>query len=511
MPEPKNKADKLTRSWRLFLGAVAFWSGAAVMAFELAGARLLMPAFGMGIEVWAVVIGASLGALAIGYGLGGKIIDARPGLVMPAVVLLLACAWLLLVRLLASRVTSAFAGMSLTTGACSSALAILGPPMLLFGMVPPMLARLLLGTTARTGTVVGGLMAAGTAGSVFGTMLAGLVLIPGLGVSKTLLILAAGTGGFSALLLVGGRRCKAAGLVTIIAIALTCGSLLIQGKLFKAGRMGMLAEVEGVYGHLEVLEHHGTRALVCNGIFQTVTPVSGLGITSGTLIRACDYIELIPYFRPGCRDVLLIGVAGALHEQALTSYGITVHGVDIEPAMIPLAVEYFGLAIQVTVADGRRFLVRSKGRFDAIILDAFVGGTVPEHLFTREAFELMGERLNEGGLLVVHVIGKPGHVSTRAVARTVEEVFPHVRVVRSGMGEELQHVYLFASDKALELGSAERLELQDYGFTGQEFCSIESEGAPLLTDNKSGLVLLSSDIVAEHRKHSLTLRRQLLW
>jgi predicted membrane-bound spermidine synthase len=495
----------------LFLWPVAFWAGAAVMAFELAGARLLMPAFGMGIEVWAVVIATSLGALAIGYGLGGKIIDARPGPVMPAVALLLACVSLLLLRIFASRITGAFAGMSLVVGACCSAVAILGVPMLFLGMVPPMLARLLLGTTAQTGTVVGGLMAVGTAGSVFGTVLTGLVLIPRLGVSKTIVILAVGTAAFSLLVLAGRGRLKATAVVTIIAVALIGGRMLIKSEPHRAGPMRLLESAEGAYGHLEVLEHHGTRALVCNGIFQTVMPSSGLGITKGTLIRGRDYIELIPYFRPGCRDALMIGVAGALHEQGLALYGIEVQGVEIEPAVIPLAVRYFGLAADVIVADGRRFLAHNEGRFDAIILDAFVGGAVPEHLFTREAFELMGERLNEGGLLVVHVIGKPGHVSTRAIARTVESVFPHTAAIRSGFGEELQHVYLFGSDKELELGRNERSELQDYGFTGQEFCRIESEGAALLTDDKSGLILVSSDIMAEHRKHSLGLRRKPLW
>jgi spermidine synthase len=481
------------------------------MAFELTGARLLMPGFGMGIEVWAVVIAASLGALAVGYGLGGKMIDARPGPVMLAVALLLACVWLLLVRVLASWITGGFSDMSLVAGACCSAVAILGMPMLLLGMVPPMLARLLLGTTARTGRVVGALMAVGTAGSVFGTMLTGLVLIPGIGVSKTLLVLAVGTGGFAVLVVARSGLSKEAGLVTMIAAAVTCGSLLLKGKPIKAAPIRVLEEVEGVYGHLEVLEHRGTRALVCNGVFQTVTPMSGLGITKGTLIRGRDYTELIPYFRPGCRNALLIGVAGALHEQALALYGIRVEGVEIEPAMIPLAVEYFGLAAEVTVADGRRFLARNEGRFDAIILDAFVGGALPEHLFTREAFELMGERLNDGGLLVVHVIGRPGHKSTHAVARTVESAFPHVAAIRSGIGEELQHIYLFASDKALKLGDGERLKLAEYGFTGQEFCSIETEAAALLTDDKSGLVLLSTDILAEHRKHSLRLRRKPLW
>lgn len=481
------------------------------MAFELVGARLLMPLFGMGIEVWAAVIAISLGALAVGYWAGGKIADARPSTLTLAVTLLLAGISLLCVQVLGRTITSLFKDISTVAGAWCSALSILAAPLFLFGMVPPTLARLLVSTTGQTGTVVGSLMAVGTVGSVVGTTLTGLLLIPYLGVSKTLLILMVGTAAFVIVLLVSRRRWMMAAASLCIAVGMLGAGSTLKIAPGESGPMHVLEDVEGLYGYLEVLEYHGTRALVCNGIFQTVLPISGLGITKGTLIRGRDYTELIPYFRPKTRTALLIGVGGALHEQALALYGVKVHGVEIEPAVIPLAAKYFNLAAEVTVADGRAFLVRDQHRFDAIIIDAFLGGAVPEHLYTKEAFELIDEHLNPDGVLAIRLIGHPKHTATRAVARTLEAVFPHTLVMRSGIGNELQHVYLFASNKAIELGSNERLELEDYGFTGEESCTIKTKGAPLLTDDKSGLTLLSRDIMAQHRKNSLKLRRNPLW
>ena len=273
----------------------------------------------------------------------------------------------------------------------------------------------------------------------------------------------------------------------------------------------MLEEVEGLYGHLEVLEYRGTRALVCNGIFQTVMPSFGLSIVRGTLIRGCDYIELIPYFRPEARTGLLIGVGAGLHNRVLMLYGIEVRGVEIEPTVIRLAKEYFDLAAEVNIMDGRAFLVRDQRRYDAVIIDAFLGGNPPEHLYTKEAFELVDEHLNRDGVLAVRLIGHPEQPAIQAVTRTVKEVFPYIVVVRSGIANDLQNVFLFASRTALELGGGERLELGMYGFTGEEFCDINIHDAALLTDDKSNLASLSDELVAEHRHNSLKLRREPLW
>lgn len=511
MSSPENRASNLRGGMRFFFLVISFWAGAVVMALELTGARLLMPLFGMGVQVWTVVIATSLGALAFGYWIGGKIADARPSVVTLAVTLLLAGVSLVFVRVFGRDIPGVFQGVGHVGGACCSAIFILVAPLVLLGMVQPVLARLLVRTAAQTGTVVGGLMAAGSIGGIFGAVLTGLILIPHLGLSTTLLLLVIGT-----LAVTVGVLCVARQW-TVTAAAIVIGVLgIVGGRTFKSGpqasgAMRVLEEVEGLYGDLEVLEYRGTRALACNGIFQTVLPTSSLGIARGTLIRGRDYVELIPYFRPGARKALLIGVGAGLHEQALTIYGIEVIGVEIDPAVIRLAAEYFDLAAEVTVADGRAFLVRDQQRYDAAIIDTFLGGTVPEHLYTKEAFELVDEHLNPDGVLVVRLIGYPEHPAICAVAQTLQIVFPHIQAVRSGIGNEIQHVFVFGSRAALELRGSERIKLGMYGFTGEELCDINTHGAAVLTDDRTGLALLSSDLVAEHRRNSLRLRRKPLW
>jgi hypothetical protein len=191
-----------------------------------------------------------------------------------------------------------------------------------------------------------------------------------------------------------------------------------------------------------------------------------------------------------------------LHAQVLGGYGIEVQAVEIEPAVVELAGEFFGLAAPVTVADGRVFLARTPLRFDAIILDAFVGATPAEHLHTREAFARMAACLEPGGLVAVHVIASPQHPATQAVARTLEAVFPHVAAVHSGLGEELQNIYLFASGEPLELLPEKRLHLESFGFTGQEFYTVNTGLALLLTDDRTTLALLARNLAAEHRRSS---------
>lgn len=496
---------------RLCLWATAVWSGAAVMAFELAGARLLMPDFGTGIDVWAAVIGTTLGLLAIGYWLGGRLADARPSVITLAVVLLTAGASLATVRFLGRGVAGVFGGMSLVGAAWCSAALLLAGPLVLLGAVSPILARLMIRAPEGAGRVVGGLMAAGTIGGVVGTGLTALVLLPRIGTSATLLVLACGTALVAVVALAGARFGSAAACASVAAAVLAGAGWQLEPVPSSHGPMRVLEQVEGLYGHLEVLEYRGTRAIVCNGVFQTAFPVSDFGIVPGTLLRGRDYVELIPYFRPQTRNALLIGLGGGQHPQALSYYGIHVHSVEIEPAIVPLAAEYFGPAGEVTVADGRAFLARQPDRFDAVILDAFLGGTVPEHLYTVEAFRQISDHLNPNGLLAIHLISRPQHAATRAVTRTVEAVFPHVVAVRSGFGDELQHVYLFAGHEVLELGPEYRSDLDRYGLVGDEFFQVRTAGAPLLTDDKSSLALLTRDLVAEHRYNSRQLRRSPSW
>ena len=53
--------------------------------------------------------------------------------------------------------------------------------------------------------------------------------------------------------------------------------------------------------------------------------------------------------------------------------------------------------MNITLGDGRQFLNRCTNRYDAVVLDAFLGDSSPAHLMTREAFASMRDVLNRKG------------------------------------------------------------------------------------------------------------------
>ena len=59
--------------------------------------------------------------------------------------------------------------------------------------------------------------------------------------------------------------------------------------------------------------------------------------------------------------------------------------------------------VPVVLGDARLTLAASRERFDLIILDAFSSDVVPVHLLTREAIEGYLARLEDGGVIVLHL------------------------------------------------------------------------------------------------------------
>ncbi len=496
---------------RYLCAFVAFVVGAAVMAFELAGARLLMPRFGSGLEAWAAVIAVTLAALAAGAWAGGRIADRRPGAGALAAVLTGAGTAVLAIRLGGPALVPLCARVSSCGGVWCAAAAILSAPLFLLGTVQPILVKLLARGAERTGTAAGNVIALGTLGGVLGTILCAVALLPGIGVGATMLTISVTVYALAAAAWCAGRRTPRGNRALLVAAVVGATLAMLPAPSVREGPMRVLEEVEGLYGHLEVLEYGGMRALVADGVFQTVVPVSGAGIARGSLLRSKDFVELVPYVRPGARNALLVGLGAGLHARALALYGIEVESVELEREVARLAATHFALACTVSIGDGRAFLEREARRFDAIIIDTFVGGGLPEHLYTREAFETARERLADEGVLVVHLIGMPGHRAVRTVAATLAAAFPHLQAVRSGLGDELQHIYLLASRAALELGPWARRELERHGVGDRDFFVVDISGAPVLTDDRMFLAALAFDVVAAHREESAELRRNPPW
>ena len=112
--------------------------------------------------------------------------------------------------------------------------------------------------------------------------------------------------------------------------------------------------------------------------------------------------------------------------------------------------------------------------------------------------------MNRDGLLAIHIFGLPEHAAARSIGATLKTVFPHVQLAGSARGHEFQHLYFFASREPLELRG--RMDLGDAEFSSEDFHPVSTDGARVLTDDRSGLAVMNRDVVAMCR-HALTIER----
>src|SRR5437763_7587086 len=182
------------QNWLLIL--LVFVAGACSLAVELSASRLLAPYFGTSLFVWANLIGLILLYLTVGYYLGGRLADRYP---YPATLYLLTiCASVLIGLipfisrpiLLWSLTSFATYSVSVFYGSLVSVILLFALPMILLGCVSPFAIRLSVEQVVHSGRTAGQLYAISTAGSILGTFLPVLWLIPTIGTYRTFIVFA---------------------------------------------------------------------------------------------------------------------------------------------------------------------------------------------------------------------------------------------------------------------------------------------------------------------------------
>src|SRR5947209_5340710 len=120
------------------------------------------------------------------------------------------------------------------------------------------------------------------------------------------------------------------------------------------------------------------------------------------------------------RRVLHVGGAGCALPRALAAADPDSRQevVECDATMIALAREHLGLrrmpGLRVRHADGRDHVARqAHASWDAIVIDAFVGATVPRHLITREA---LGDAARVAPMTFVNVVDNRAARDVRMVA-----------------------------------------------------------------------------------------------
>ncbi len=413
------------------LAILVFVVGAASLGTEIAAARLIAPFFGASTIVWANTISVVLVALSVGYWVGGRLADRHPHLRGLCWLVIVASGLLAVVPFLSRPFfdISVTALDSLSVGAAVgsllSVLFLVAIPVMLLGACAPYAIRLAVTDVEHSGRTAGRLYAISTAGSLLGTMLTALVLIPFAGTQRTFLGFAA------ALALLGaaglGRRFMVLPAVLAAAIALPPGAIGATG----GGRI--LWEGDSALQYIRVVERsNGDRVLELNegqAIHSLYRP--GAYLTGDYW----DGMLTLPFgalaHRP--RRVAILGNAAGTTARA---YGYFfpkagVDGVEIDPKLAEIGMRYFDMGsnpnLTVHNEDARPWLRRSPGGYDVIFVDAYRQPYIPFYMTTSEFFGLVRDRLAPGGAVVVNV-GHPSGTDDleRVIGRTMAAVFPTV-------------------------------------------------------------------------------------
>ena len=443
--KPISSTPSVNATISRLIRVIVFAGGMTSIGIEISASRLLAPYFGDSTFIWANVIGTTLSFLSLGYWLGGKVADRRPEppllFMLTAVAGLSACVIPIISRPILRLSLDAFDTVSIGEfyGSLLGVLILFAAPITLLGFVSPFAIRLLVRDLSSAGHTSGSLYALSTFGSIAGSFLPVLVLVPLLGTAKTFYLLGGCIVVLSIVGLAVARKPRSSTVLTLASLGVLIFVWIGGGGSIKPPYRGDLVyETESAYNYIQVLNDDGRYLLALNEgqAIHSIYDPNNL-VTGGPW----DYFGLGPLFadnfqQAGVQSACIVGLAGgtAARELAEAYPGITIDGVEIDGEIAELGRKYFGLDqvpnLTTHIEDGRYFLETTDSAYDIVAVDAYHQPYIPFQLTTKEFFQLIQEHLTENGVAVINV----GRTETDyrlvdVISATMRSVFPYVFAV----------------------------------------------------------------------------------
>jgi spermidine synthase len=410
----------------LFARIVVLVSGAAILVVETLATRLVAPYVGLTLESTTAVIGVALAGIAAGAALGGRWADVLPPRAVAAGALAVGGLGVLAVRPLV-RVL----GPALGPGPSAAILLVAASTLVsvtALAMVTPAVTRARIAHVEGSGAVIGGLSAAGTAGSLAGVFLTGFVLVALLPVATILLVTAA-----ACLLLavpVAVVRTRAAVVSAAVAAAVLAVALVaVPGR----------CDVDTVY-HCAAVETDpadpSVRVLVLDDLRHSAVDLADpTHLEFAYTQRFADAVDAA--FAPGVPlQAVHVGGGGFTMPRwlAATRPGSTSTVLEVDEGVVELGKRELGVAeipgVGVRVGDARNLLAALPAASAHVVVgDAFGARSVPWHLATVEFAADVHRVLRHDGVYVLNVIDRDPWRLLAAEVATVADRFPHVALL----------------------------------------------------------------------------------
>ncbi len=398
------------------------------------------------------------------------------------------------------------------------AAAVMMPATLLLGAALPLAARIYTERPERAGTHLGATFAANTAGAVLGSIAAGFLLIPAVGIQKGVLLLAfinAGVGVWLFVVAPARRSARLLGLAAASTVAVAVAIAVFSARRpLEQPPPGFQAIFydEGVAGTVSVFKNpdSGLKILNINHVTEVATDRSSM-----VTFRLMAYL---PYLlHPDPREALVVTFGAGIVTGTLAKLDLDrIDCVEINPDARKIgelfAQENRGATTNskahLYIEDGRNFLLTTSRRYDVITSDAtHPTGADSWVLYTREYYELCRSRLNRGGLflqwLPLHALSPNDY---RTILATFASVFDDVSLWFTGLQGEVGHTLLIGRKNAapLDLDRLKqrlklpvlRTDLEEYGLGSvEELLALYvadrsavlriSDASPLNTDDRA--------------------------
>ena len=442
---PRSETSLPTRATRIV--AAAFLGGLLLLALEVVWFRLLL------MFVWATsgTFAIMLAIVLLGIGAGGLLASAwlgrHPGESQLASPLALAAgaATVLSYRLLGRALPPPDAGRLDDWGTILVASWLMLPVCAASGALFTFLGHALRAEAPEDARAAGLLTLANTVGAMLGSLLAGFVLLPLVGMEVALFLLACAYGGVAALALRSSStprrrlRLVAAGVFAVVLLLFPFGAMSEHFRrvaaLWPEGQGNGVASVKEGLSETVFLLRRDVLGQPLS--FRLLTNGMGMSSTNYLAQRYMGLFVWLPLaLHPEPRSALLIsyGLGNTARALTATSELTRIDVVDVSPDVLRMSPLVWSEPrdnplrdprVRVHIEDGRFFLLASSERYDLI-----TGEPPPPksagivNLYSREYFRLMRERLAEGGIAsywlpVLHLDAREAF----AVARGFCDVF----------------------------------------------------------------------------------------
>lgn len=427
----------------------AFLSGFALLALEIIWFRFLM-LFVSGLsESFSLMLAIILAGIAFGGFSASRILQKRPAFARQGATL----AFMLGISCIMSYAFFPAVVQPYLQGVISNPGGILavGLPLmfpvsffsgLFFTVIGTALRAHLKSETATTGS----LTLANTTGAALGAFAGGFLMLPTIGMEKSLFLIAVVYGGIALLLIMSQRQGSRSPYIAAALFAI-CILLFPQGamesdfltapirRLLPADGEGKISEIrEGQIETVSYLEQQWQGKPLFHRLITNSYSMSSSDFRSRRYMKLFVYWPLALHPKP--KDALLISYGVGSTAKALTDSPMLerIDVVDISRDILDMNNNIFkdpaehplnDPRVHVHIEDGRYFLQTTDRHFDLITGEPpppEIAGVV--NLYTREYFELLYDRLNKGGMvtywLPLHAMSA---ASIKGILRSFCDVF----------------------------------------------------------------------------------------